>query len=172
MIWRGIFVLVTLLGAFLSNKIYLYQTSEYFQGIKKGSFFELAVFGTLGAIIFVICDTLFHYALDEKCAQHYINKEKYPTEEARKKKAYTVVRWGFSLLYYGASSTAAFLIIQPTSFMPNWLGGDGYCTDVTRYFETFDEANNTMKVFYIVQFGKHLGRFFQHVFIRSEGNFY
>lgn len=29
-----------------------------------------------------------------------------------------------------------------------------------------------MKVFYVLQFGKHLGRFFQHVFLRSEGNFY
>lgn len=29
-----------------------------------------------------------------------------------------------------------------------------------------------MKVFYIVQFGKHLGRFFHHVFVRPEGAFY
>ena len=29
-----------------------------------------------------------------------------------------------------------------------------------------------MKTFYILQFGKHIGRFFYHVFIRSEGNFY
>ena len=29
-----------------------------------------------------------------------------------------------------------------------------------------------MKVFYVLQFGKHLGRFFQHLFVRSEGNFY
>ena len=29
-----------------------------------------------------------------------------------------------------------------------------------------------MKVFYIIQFGKHIGRFFHHVFIRPEGNFY
>jgi hypothetical protein len=29
-----------------------------------------------------------------------------------------------------------------------------------------------MKIFYGVQFGKHLGRLFQHVFIRPEGSFY
>lgn len=29
-----------------------------------------------------------------------------------------------------------------------------------------------MKVFYVLQFGKHFARFFQHVFIRSEGNFF
>ena len=29
-----------------------------------------------------------------------------------------------------------------------------------------------MKVFYVVQFGKHLGRFVLHVFIRAEGNYY
>ena len=56
--------------------------------------------------------------------------------------------------------------------MPTWLGGSGYCTDVTRYLNTFDEATLGMKIFYVLQFGKHLGRFFQHIFIRSEGNFY
>jgi hypothetical protein len=29
-----------------------------------------------------------------------------------------------------------------------------------------------MKIFYILQFGKHISRFFSHVFIRPEGNFY
>ena len=29
-----------------------------------------------------------------------------------------------------------------------------------------------MELFYSVQFGKHLGRFIAHIFIRSEGNFY
>ena len=29
-----------------------------------------------------------------------------------------------------------------------------------------------MKIFYIVQFGKHLSRTFTHMFIRSEGNYY
>ncbi len=56
--------------------------------------------------------------------------------------------------------------------MPTWLGGHGYCTDVTRYISQLNEANMAMKIFYILQFGKHVGRFFHHVFIRSEGNFY
>ncbi len=29
----------------------------------------------------------------------------------------------------------------PTSFMPTWLGGSGYCTDVVRYVDNMDEAN-------------------------------
>ena len=29
-----------------------------------------------------------------------------------------------------------------------------------------------MKVYYLVQFGKHFSRFYSHVFIRPEGNFY
>jgi hypothetical protein len=97
---------------------------------------------------------------------------KYSTEESRQKKAYTIVKWAFSMLYYGISSIVAYLIILPTTFMPTWLGGNGYCTDLTRYINQFDEASTTMQVFYIIQFGKHLGRFFQHVFIRPEGNFY
>jgi hypothetical protein len=56
--------------------------------------------------------------------------------------------------------------------MPTWLGGNGYCTDLTRYLLSLDEANLAMKVFYIIQFGKHIGRFMHHVFIRPEGNFY
>jgi len=29
-----------------------------------------------------------------------------------------------------------------------------------------------MKIFYIAQFGKHFARFFGHIFIRAEGNFF
>lgn len=56
--------------------------------------------------------------------------------------------------------------------MPTWLGGEGYCSDVSRYINSLDEATFGMKVFYIIQFGKHLGRFVHHVFFRAEGNFY
>lgn len=56
--------------------------------------------------------------------------------------------------------------------MPIWLGGKGYCTDVTRYISGFEEATFEMKVFYVIQFGKHLGRFILHVFFRAEGNYY
>ena len=34
------------------------------------------------------------------------------------------------------------------------------------------EATLQMKIFYICQCGKHFSRFFAHVFIRSEGNFF
>lgn len=56
--------------------------------------------------------------------------------------------------------------------MPTWLGGTGDCTDCIRYINSFDEATFAMELFYGIQFGKHFGRFFQHVFIRPEGNFY
>jgi hypothetical protein len=82
------------------------------------------------------------------------------------------VKWGYSLFYYATTSIIGYYIVKDTTFMPTFLGGDGYCTDVTRYMLSFDEANQAMKVFYILQFGKHAGRFFQHLFIRSEGNFY
>ena len=35
-----------------------------------------------------------------------------------------------------------------------------------------EDASLEMKVYYILQFGKHFSRFFGHVFIRSEGNFF
>lgn len=56
--------------------------------------------------------------------------------------------------------------------MPTWLGGNGDCTDCIRYVNSFDEATSAMEIYYGIQFGKHFGRFFQHVFIRPEGNFY
>ncbi len=171
-IWRCILFAISLVAAFLVKHIIAYQTSEYISTIKKGSFSELALYGLPASIIFIMLDNLTHYLLDDKFAEHYVNEVKYPTEELRKKKAYTIVKWTYSMVYYALSSLAAYIIIQPTTFMPTWLGGQGYCTDLTRYVNSFDEANTAMKVFYIVQFGKHLGRFFQHVFIRPEGNFY
>ncbi len=163
---------ISTVAAFLIKKVHIYQTSDFGVSIKKGNFTELAVYGIPVSIIFILCDGLTHYLLDHKCAVYYVNDIKYPTEEQKLKKAYTIVKWAFSLFYYAISSIAAFLIVLPTTFMPTWMGGDGYCTDVTRYVSSFDEANQVMKVFYIIQFGKHLGRFFQHVFIRTEGNFY
>lgn len=70
------------------------------------------------------------------------------------------------MIYYAITSIAAYLILLETTYMPTWLGGDGYCADLTRYINSFDEANSYMNVFYLIQFGKHIGRFFHHVFIR------
>ena len=113
-----------------------------------------------------------HRKFDDKCEQFYLGYERYQLPEVRKKRAYTLVKWGYTISYYAVSSVAAYAILKDTSFMPTWLGGKGYCTDLTRYLYNLDEANIQMKVFYIIQFGKHIGRFFHHVFIRPEGNFY
>ena len=56
--------------------------------------------------------------------------------------------------------------------MPVWLGGNGDCTDCIRYIKSFDEATWAMQLYYSIQFGKQFGRFFQHLFIHTEGNFY
>jgi hypothetical protein len=106
--------------------------------IKKGSFTELALYGIPVSIIFILLDGLTHYLLDDKCVQYYINDTKYPTEEQRKKKAYTIIKWTYSIVYYSISSIVGYLILLPTTFMPTWLGGDGYCTDLTRYLNQFD----------------------------------
>lgn len=86
----------------------------------------------------MISDNLVHQLFDNKCEKYYISHEKYKTEEARKKRSYTLVKWAYSLLYYGTSSIAAYLLVQETTFMPTWLGGQGYCTDVTRYINSFE----------------------------------
>ena len=137
-LWRIILLFITTVAAFLIKKIYIYQTSDFGVRIKKGNFTELIAYGIPVGIIFILCDGLTHYLLDQKCAIYYVNDVKYQTEEQRLKKAYTIIKWAFSLFYYGISSIAAFLIILPTTFMPTWMGGDGYCTDVSRYVATFD----------------------------------
>ena len=82
------------------------------------------------------------------------------------------MKWGFSIFYYISTTIFAYIILLPTSYMPTWLGGNGDCTDCIRYVNSFDEATSAMEIYYGIQFGKHFGRFFQHVFIRPEGNFY
>jgi hypothetical protein len=132
----------------------------------------LSIVGIPFAVFFILADAFSHKLFDSVCAKYYISHTKYPTEEERKKRCYTLVKWGFSIFYYGITSIFAYFILLDTSYMPSWLGGSGDCTDCIRYVESFDEATWAMEIYYGVQFGKHLGRFFQHVFIRPEGNFY
>lgn len=63
------------------------------------------------------------------------------------------------------------MLIKDTSFMPPFLGGKGspYIIAYHRYLE---EATHGMHVYYYVQLGKHLGRYFSHTFIRPEGAYY
>ena len=59
-----------------------------------------------------------------------------------------------------------------TTFMPTWLGGLGSPYTMGDHVPIIPEITLEMKVFYIAQFGKHFSRFFGHVFIRPEGNFF
>ncbi len=56
--------------------------------------------------------------------------------------------------------------------MPTWLGGKGSQYTLAEAAPNIPDATLEMKIFYIAQFGKHFARFFGHVFIRPEGNFF
>lgn len=82
------------------------------------------------------------------------------------------MKWGYSLGYYALSSIWAYKIMIGTSFMPEWMGGNGHPLKQFQSAPAISEATLEMKVFYLLQFGKHFSRFFSHLFIRAEGNFY
>lgn len=115
---------------------------------------------------------LIHHYFDELCAKYYITDQRYTDLESKKKRCYTLVKWGYSIIYYLISSVWAYTIIRQTSFMPVWLGGNGNPLSICDYAPRIPEATLEMKIFYILQFGKHFSRFFSHVFIREEGNFF
>lgn len=64
------------------------------------------------------------------------------------------------------------MLIKDTSYFPTWLGGQGACLNLTIGAPNLPEATQAMKIFYLLQFGKHFSRLFSHVFIRQEGNYY
>lgn len=41
------------------------------------------------------------------------------------KRSYTLVKWGYSIIYYIISSIWSYKILCGTRFMPTWLGGNG-----------------------------------------------
>lgn len=78
----------------------------------------------------------------------------------------------YSLVYYLISSVAGYLLIKDTSYFPTWLGGSGHCLNFYTNAPELAEATLAMKVFYIIQFGKHLSRMLSHMFLHQEGNYY
>ena len=90
------------------------------------------------AICFVMADAFTHKIFESLCEKYYISHTKYPEAEARKKRCYTLVKFGFSVVYYTVTSVLAYFILLDTSFMPSWLGGNGDCTDCLRYLNSFD----------------------------------
>lgn len=81
------------------------------------------------AIVFTIFDLFVHYIFDGLCVKYYLTENKYEGK-AREKRAYTLVKWGYSILYYLISSISAFYLIKDTSFFPTWLGGNGACMNL------------------------------------------
>lgn len=81
------------------------------------------------------------------------------------------MKWGYSLGYYIISATWGYLILRKIPDFPTWLGGTG-SLDFFAGMPKFSAATNEMSMFYILQLGKHFSRFFTHVFIRPEGNYY
>jgi hypothetical protein len=119
-----------------------------------------------------VIDWLIHYYFDGLCEKYYITEQRYTDPESRKKRCYTLVKWGYSIVYYLISSLWAYKILVGTHFMPTWLGGLGSPYSMIEVVPAIPDATFEMKVYYIAQFGKHFSRFFGHLFIRSEGNFF
>ena len=130
-----------------------------------------AVVYTVLTIISQLADILIHYLLDPLCLKYYINETKYEGK-SKEKRVFTLVKWAYSIFYYFFSSIIAFLLIKDTSFFPTWLGGSGSCLNLVSGAPALPEATYSMKIFYLIQFGKHFSRLFSHMFIKAEGNYY
>lgn len=86
-------------------------------------------------------------------------------------KAFSIVKWQYSNIYYIATSISAYYLLKPTKFMPSFFGGNGsvYSLSKNRYLE---DTTPGMEIYYFIQMGKHLGRLFSHVFIKPEGSYF
>jgi hypothetical protein len=107
-----------------------------------------------------------HYFFDNLIEKYYLTEKKYKNED-RLKRAYTLVKWSYSLVYYFSTSIAAYILIKDTAFFPWWLGGEGSCSNIALSSPALPEASVGMKVFYLLQFGKHFSRFYTHMLIRQ-----
>lgn len=88
-----------------------------------------AIIYTVLVIQTQLADLLIHYLLDPLCIKYYLNETKYEGK-SREKRAFTLVKWAYSIFYYFFSAIIAFLLIKDTSFFPTWLGGSGACTNL------------------------------------------
>ena len=117
-------------------------------------------------------DFLIHHYFDPIFEAHYITTSKYIDPEACKKRCYTLVKWAYSIIYYLLSSAWAYKIMLGCEMFPTWLGGNGSVHNMFKGYPDVTDYTLEMKVFYLLQAGKHMSRFFSHVFIRPEGNFF
>jgi hypothetical protein len=65
----------------------------------------------------------YHKALDDLCEKYYMDCTKFPEEKSRKNRAYSLVKWSYSIIYYLISSIWAYQLLKNTSYFPPWLGG-------------------------------------------------
>lgn len=61
----------------------------------------------------------------------------------------------------------AYVLIKDTTFFPTWLGGKGACLNIVNHAPALPEATENIKIFYLLQFGKHFSRLFSHLFIKQ-----
>jgi hypothetical protein len=78
-----------------------------------------------------------HYLFDDWVEKNYLRESKYTSPEARKRRSYTIVRWGYNIIYYTWASITAYILVKDTTFLPPWLGGNGsiYSLIYSRYLE-------------------------------------
>lgn len=112
-----------------------------------------------------------HYLFDDWVDKNYLRENKYTDPVVRKRRSHTLVRWAEHTVYYICTTITGYILIKDTAFMPRFLGGHGSIYNLCdhRYLE---EATIGMEIFYIIQMGKHAGRFFIHAFIKPEGSYY
>jgi hypothetical protein len=48
---------------------------------------------------------------------------KFNDEKSRKNRAYSLVKWSYSIIYYLISSFWAYYLLKNTSYFPSWFGG-------------------------------------------------
>ncbi len=82
-----------------------------------------------------------------------------------------MVKLMIGILFYTFSSIFAYILLKDSYYLPALLGGNGsfYTLALYRYLE---HTNNAMRMFYLIEMGKQLARFFMHIFIRPEGSYY
>lgn len=171
------FIIVSIVTIHISSQVYKVQTSLFYKNVLKGDLFEMLLYGlpfslVFGVILFLmkILDEKIHKFCDPLCEKYVVNHEKFPDPTVRKAKCYTLVKWGYSLIYYCISSITAYILLYQTDVLPLWLAGNGNCDNIMKDHPSINIDPywlNWMKFFYIFQFGKHFSRTFIHIFIKS-----
>lgn len=70
-------------------------------------------------------DYLSHYLFDEWVEKNYLRQDKYKDKVVRMKKSYTIVKWGFGIVFYSFTSTFAYILLKDSYYLPPFLGGSG-----------------------------------------------